>query len=39
MQEAGMVGIDFAFPEPMKLASLDVEYIKDKYRVGFRLTE
>jgi N-glycosylase/DNA lyase len=26
----------FAFPEPMKLASLDVEYIKDKYRVGFR---
>lgn len=30
-------GIDyFSFPEPEKLANLDVEYIKEKYRVGFR---
>lgn len=26
----------YSFPKPEKLASLDVEYIKEKYRVGFR---
>jgi N-glycosylase/DNA lyase len=26
----------FSFPSPEKLAELDVEYIKEKYRVGFR---
>jgi N-glycosylase/DNA lyase len=26
----------FSFPKPDKLADLDVEYIKEKYRVGFR---
>ncbi len=26
----------YSFPKPDKLANLDVEYIKEKYRVGFR---
>ena len=26
----------FSFPDPMKLANLDAQYIKEKYRVGFR---
>lgn len=33
----GYKGKDYySFPKPEKLASLDVEYIKEKYRVGFR---